>query len=72
MNESLTDIHLENIMELKYRGVAYTPKAQTSVYPFTAKGCYRGRPIQIGVTQPHRGLQAPLQLTYRGVQYQID
>jgi len=59
-------------MELKYRGVAYTPNTQTSFYPFTAKGCYRGRPIQIGVTQPNRGLQTPHKLMYRGAEYQID
>lgn len=38
-------------MQLKYRGTAYTPKAQTTIYPFTTAGCYRGQIIQLGGSQ---------------------
>ena len=55
-------------MQLKYRGIAYTPKAQTAEYPFTAQGCYRGRPIQLGAPQPQ--LHTPSQRVYQGVVYQ--
>ena len=57
-------------MELKYRGIAYTPKPQTSEYPFTAQGCYRGRPIQLGAPQPQLRPYTPRQMVYRGVVYQ--
>lgn len=57
-------------MQLKYRGVAYTPKAPTTEYPFSAFGRYRGCPIQFGEPQPKLGLRQPQhQLVYRGVPY---
>ena len=57
-------------MQPEYRGIAYTLKAQTAEYPFTAQGCYRGRPIQLGASQPQLRAHTPSQRVYRGVVYQ--
>lgn len=58
-------------MQLKYRGVAYKARrAQSSVYPFTAEGRYRGCPIKFGAPQPRLGVCPPQQLVYRGVPYE--
>ncbi|MEO1399772.1 MAG: DUF4278 domain-containing protein [Cyanobacteria bacterium J06635_1] len=56
-------------MQLKYRGIAYTPKPQTIEYPFSEPGCYRRSPIQLGEPHPKLGLRKSRQLVYRGVPY---
>ncbi|MEO0540002.1 MAG: DUF4278 domain-containing protein [Cyanobacteria bacterium P01_A01_bin.105] len=59
-------------MQLKYRGIAYTPKVPTSAYPFSVTGRYRGCPIQLGEPQLQPVLRAPRQLVYRGVAYEAS
>lgn len=57
-------------MQLKYRGIAYTPRMQSTVYPFAAEGRYRGCPIKFEARQQRLGIRPPEQLVYRGVSYE--
>lgn len=55
-------------MQLKYHGIAYTPKLQKPEYILTMTGCYRS----YHTTRPKPRLCTARQLIYRGVPYEIN
>lgn len=60
----------EASVQLKYRGISYTPRKALIPIPRCAiAGQYRGVSTHLALSTPSTGLRTSHKLTYRGVSY---